>query len=115
MSSKRSDAERLADLLDASQQVRQYAEGYTFERLVADRKTLDAIVRNLEIMGEAAKHVSSVIKKRHPEIPWKSLAGIRDRLIHDYFGINYEIVWTISKEELPGLLPQIEKILAKED
>jgi uncharacterized protein with HEPN domain len=103
--------ERLTDILDASQQTRQYAEGYTFERLVADRKTQDAIVRNLEIMGEAAKHVSSVIKKRHPEIPWKSLAGIRDRLIHDYFGINYEILWQVITQELPILESHIHKIL----
>lgn len=113
MSSKRSDPERLADILDASQQTRQYVEGYTFEQLVADRKTQDAIVRNLEVMGEAAKHVSSVVKKRHPEIPWRSLAGVRDRLIHDYFGVNYEILWQVITQELPALESNIRKVLGE--
>jgi uncharacterized protein with HEPN domain len=111
MSSRRSDKGYLADIQDALDQIKQYVEGYTLEQFVNDRKTQDAIVRNLEIMGEAAKHVSAALKKRHPEIPWKSMAGVRDRLIHDYFGINHEIVWQILTQELPSLELNIRKVL----
>jgi uncharacterized protein with HEPN domain len=80
-----------------------------------DIKAQDAVVRNLEIIGEATKNLSVNIRKSHPKVPWKDLMGMRDKMIHHYFGINYEIVWTIAKEELAGLLPQIERILAKEN
>jgi uncharacterized protein with HEPN domain len=80
-----------------------------------DIKTQDAVVRNLEIIGEATKNLSVNIRKSHPKVPWKDLMGMREKMIHHYFGINYEIVWTIAKEELAGLLPQIERILAKEN
>jgi uncharacterized protein with HEPN domain len=80
-----------------------------------DIKAQDAVVRNFEIIGEATKNLSVNIRKSHPKVPWKDLMGMRDKMIHHYFGINYEIVWTIAKEELAGLLPQIERILAKEN
>jgi uncharacterized protein with HEPN domain len=80
-----------------------------------DIKTQDAVVRNLEIIGEATKNLSVNIRKSHPKVPWKNMMGMRDKMIHHYFGINYEIVWMISKAELTGLLPQIERILAKEN
>ena len=77
-----------------------------------DRKTQDAVVRNLEVIGEASKKVGSNFKREHPDVPWKEMAGLRDRLIHDYFGINYEIVWNIAATELPGLLGGFREILA---
>jgi uncharacterized protein with HEPN domain len=78
-----------------------------------DIKTQDAVVRNFEIIGEATKNLSLTARKSHPRVPWKELMGMRDKMIHHYFGINYEIVWTIAKEELADLLPQIEKMLPK--
>jgi len=72
-------------------------------------------VRNLEVIGEATKNLSANLRKSHSDVPWKDLMGMRDKMIHHYFGINYEIVWTIAKEELAGLLPHIESILAKEN
>ena len=85
----------------------------TDEQFMNDTRTQDAVVRNLEVIGEATKNLSTRIKKAYVHIPWKSLAGVRDKMIHHYFGIQYEIVWTIAKVELPGLLPQIEDILTK--
>ncbi len=64
----------------------------------------------MEVIGEATKNLSSNFKKAHPRIPWKDMAGVRDKKIHHYFGINYDIVWTISKEELANLSNQIKKI-----
>ena len=90
------------------------SKGLTYKKFLADRKTQDAVVRNFEVIGEAAKNISSALKAKHPEIPWKSIAGLRDKLIHFYFGIDYKIVWNISKKELPKLSRQIKKIIEAE-
>jgi uncharacterized protein with HEPN domain len=87
----------------------------TYPQFMEDVKTQDAVVRNLEILGEAAKNLSPNLRKSHSKIPWKELMGVRDKMIHHYFGINYDIVWTIAKDELASLLPQIEKLLSKEN
>jgi uncharacterized protein with HEPN domain len=111
MSSKRADKDYLEDIHDALGQIQEYIQGYNFQQFVNDRKTQDAVVRNLEIMGEAAKHISAGLRRRHAEIPWKSLAGVRDRIVHDYFGINYEIIWQIATKELPELDANLRTIL----
>ena len=111
--SKRRDQDYLNDICEAIQRVVSYTEEMTGEQFMNDTKTQDAVVRNLEVIGEATKNLSTRIKRTYFHIPWKSLAGVRDKMIHHYFGIDYEIVWTIAKEELPGLLPQIEDVLAK--
>ena len=79
-----------------------------------DIKTQDAIVRNIEIIGEAAKNIPDDFKEEYSRIPWRKLAGARDRLIHHYFGVNYDIIWIIAKEELPGIILEIEEIIEKE-
>ncbi len=79
-----------------------------------DIKTQDAVVRNLEIIGEATKNIFSDFKEKYPKLPWKELAGMRDRLIHHYFGVNYDIVWVIVKEELPAVVIQVEEALDRE-
>lgn len=112
--SKRRDQDYLNDICEAIQRVVSYTEEMTDEQFINDTRTQDAVVRNLEVIGEATKNLSARIKRTYVHIPWKSLAGVRDKMIHHYFGIQYEIVWTIAKEELPGLLPQIEDILTKE-
>ena len=72
------------------------------------------MVRNLEIIGEAAKNISEELKDKYPKMPWKDLAGLRDKLIHHYFGVNFDVVWNIVKEELPEVLLQVEGILKTE-
>jgi uncharacterized protein with HEPN domain len=113
--SKRRDWNFLNDIREAIQRILTYTAGLTYQQFMEDIKTQDAVVRNLEIIGEAAKNLSANLRKSHPGVPWKDLMGMRDKMIHRYFGINYEIVWTIAKEELAGLLPHIEGILVKED
>jgi uncharacterized protein with HEPN domain len=74
-----------------------------------DLKTQDAIVRNIEIIGEATKNLSAYFRNQYPAIPWKNLARMRDKLIHDYFGVNLDIVWGVLKEDIPELIKEIEK------
>ncbi len=112
--SKRRNQDFLSDIREAIQRIAAYTEGMTYEQFMKDSKTQDAVVRNLEVIGEATKNLSSRLRKTYPQIPWRDLAGMRDKMIHHYFGINYEIVWTIAKGEVPGLLAEIEAILTKE-
>jgi uncharacterized protein with HEPN domain len=78
---------------------------------LADKKTQDAVIRNLEIMGEAAKHLAPSFKDEHPDIPWKSIAGTRDKVIHEYFGVDLNLVWDIIENQLPLLKAKIDKLL----
>lgn len=80
-----------------------------------DAKTQDAVIRNLEIIGEATKHLSKEFRERHPDIPWKSMAGARDRLIHHYFGVNLDVVWRIVTDELLEVASRLTEILREED
>jgi uncharacterized protein with HEPN domain len=72
---------------------------------------LDAVVRNFEIIGEATKNISAEVKEANPQIPWKEMAGMRDKLAHEYFGVDVEILWRTAKNRLPALKPQIEELL----
>jgi uncharacterized protein with HEPN domain len=109
--SERADVDYLADILEAIQRCLSYTSGLDWNSYVIDYKTQDAVVRNLEIIGEAAKALSSQLRSDHPEVPWRDVIGARDRLIHHYFGINNEIVWEIIQIDLPALLPQVQQIL----
>lgn len=78
---------------------------------LADRRTQDAVLRNLQILGEAAKRVSAAAAASHPEVPWRSMAGLRDRVVHDYFGVSLEIVWDVVENHLPAMRVQIRRLL----
>lgn len=112
--SKRGIIEFLSDIKEAIKRIRLYTNNMDYESFLKDIKVQDAVVRNLEIMGEATKSLPGEIRNKYPQIPWKELAGVRDRLIHLYFGVNYDIVWDIVKKELPNIFLQIEEILNKE-
>lgn len=111
MSSERRDNDYLSDVLEAMSRVLRYVEGMSFEDFMQDIRTQDAVVRNIEIIGEATKHLSISCRRRFPQIPWKEMAGMRDKLIHHYFGVNYDVVWTVATEEIPQLVPIIAEAL----
>ena len=99
----------LEDILEAIERIEEYTLGMDYESFANDKKTLDAVIRNLEVMGEAAKSVSETVKDDNPEINWKGIAGMRDKLIHGYFGVDPMIVWETIQKRLPELKDQLNK------
>jgi len=89
---KRRNVDYLGDIVEAIELITLYTQGLSFDDFSQDRKTQDAVIRNLEIIGEAAKNISAYVKKKYPQIPWRKFAGLRDKVIHHYFGIKYDIV-----------------------
>jgi len=110
--SKRRDADLIQDILESINRINTYTENISFQEFSDDYKSQDAVIRNLEILGEAVKLLSTETKEKYAQIPWKDITGTRDRLIHDYFGVNIDIVWDIIKNELPQLIPVLNKISA---
>ncbi len=106
----RSDLTYLRHINDALADIKEYtAEG---KRIFFDTKMIqDAVIRNLEIIGEAVKNISHVTREQHPDIPWKQLAGLRDILIHQYFGIDLDTIWLVVENRLPVLSEQIQSII----
>lgn len=109
--SERADVDCLLDIQEAIGRIRQYTQQLTYQRFLQDIKTQDAVIRNLEIIGEATKNLSAEIHEKHATVPWKGMAGVGDRRIHHYFGVNLDIVWDIITIELSPLALQIENIV----
>ena len=101
--SKRRDADLVEDISEAITRIERYTAGLTLDAFLADTKTQDATARNLEIIGEAVKGLSSDFRKKHQGVPWQDIAGMRDRLIHDCAGVNWDIVWDVLQTKLPEL------------
>jgi len=101
----------LNDILESLKKIKKYTDGMTFEDFLKDDKTIDACVRNFEIIGEVSSKIDEDFKLLHPEIEWNRMKGLRNRLIHDYSGIDYELVWIVISEYLDDLENQIQKIL----
>lgn len=103
----------LRDSVEAIDNVVDFVGAMNQQQFANDKKTVHAVVRNLEVIGEAAKGIPPNIRSMHPEVPWQRIAGLRDILIHHYFGIDIEIVWDIVANKLPELKRQIEAILGE--
>ena len=101
----------LQDIISAIESIEKFVQGMSLDDLVKDDKTSSAVVRKFEVIGEATKHIPDRIKEKHPEIPWKRMAGMRDRLIHAYFGIDYKLLWDAIKIEIPKLKIKLYEIL----
>lgn len=104
----------LEDLLLAMNRIAEYIEGMSFIDFKRDYKTVDAVIRNFEIIGEAAKNISSEIKEKHTEVPWAEMYLLRNKVSHEYFGVDYEIIWDVASHYLPDNKTQIENILLLE-
>jgi len=105
----------LDDILEAIAKIDRYSAGLSFEEFRDDDRTFDAVVRNLEIIGEASKNIPDPIRLRHPGVEWKRIAGLRDVVAHGYFGVDAEIVWDVVRSKLPHLREMIAAMAALEE
>jgi uncharacterized protein with HEPN domain len=100
----------IEDILEAANRILTYTRDLSFEDFTADQKTVDAVARNFEIIGEAASRLPEEFKSKHPEINWIRITGLRNRIIHEYFGVDYSLVWKIKLDYITQLISALEKI-----
>ena len=101
----------LEDILEAIKKIRSYTAALSLESFSQDEKSVDAVVRNLEVIGEAIKNVPENVRMKYPDVEWRRIAGLRDILVHEYFGIDTVIIWDIIRNKLPILEAQVRQIL----
>lgn len=99
------------DIIDSIRDIESFIKGMDFEEFKKDRKTINAVVRSIEVIGEASKKLPASITVKYPAVPWKKMAGMRDKLIHEYFGIDLEILWKVAKEDIRSIRPFVRQIL----
>jgi len=109
--SNRKVEDYLQDIIDAINATEQFLLGFDFTTFETDKKTIFAVTRAVEIVGEASKQIPKKIRDDYPSIPWQEIAGMRDKMIHQYFGINLKILWNTAQTDFPQLKQQIQQIL----
>ena len=109
--SKRDPALFLYDILECIEKIERYISGMTYEDFEKDERTVDAVLRNLEVIGEAARNTPLEIRSRYYDIPWRKIVGLRNVIIHDYFGVDLENIWEIITKDLPDLKEKVKSIL----
>lgn len=103
MSKRREIADHLNDILTAINDIAEFTQGIDYDAFVSDKKTFNAVIRSLEIVGEATKRIPIPYREKHPEVPWSKMAGMRDVLIHDYMAVDAKTVWKVVEDRLPEL------------
>jgi len=103
----------LLDILEAIEKIQQYTANLTFEDFAANSMVIDAVVRNFEIIGEAASHIPDDIQSTYSEVPWFEMKGMRNIMIHEYFRVDIKIVWITARESLPKLVSLIKRVIAE--
>jgi uncharacterized protein with HEPN domain len=103
----------LGDILESIEKIKKYTSGISFQEFINDDKTKDAVVRNFEIIGDAATRFPQELKERFPHIQWQRIRGFRNRIVHDYMGVDYRIVWTIIDHDLTELSKEIVEVMNK--
>ena len=109
--SKRDPRLLLVDIIESANKIDRYRTGLSKSDFLVDGKTSDAVIRNLEIIGEAVRQLPSEFKDNHTGIPWSQIAGLRNRIVHDYAGVDLELVWEIVENSLPDLTDRIAALL----
>lgn len=104
----------LEDMLQSMKRIEEYLDELDFKEFKRNYMVVDATIRNFEVIGEASKNIPSEIQARYPEIPWKKMYGLRNLITHEYFGIDYEMIWEIAKRNLPQNQIDLEKIIETE-
>jgi uncharacterized protein with HEPN domain len=112
LSKKREIGDYLDDILTAVADVEVFIGDINYDTFVLDKKTVNAVIRSLEVLGEATKRIPTSFRQKHPEIPWNKMAGMRDVLIHDYMGVDLKTVWKVAQERLPELKSLLEKLIS---
>lgn len=108
---KREIGDYIQDIIEAMNAAMEFVSSITYDDFVKDTKTIYAVVRAVEIIGEAVKNIPEDVRKKYPEIPWREMAGMRNKVTHEYFGVRLERVWEVIKKDIPDLKPLFEKIL----
>jgi uncharacterized protein with HEPN domain len=110
--SPRSSQERIRDILDAIAEIDRFVAGMTYEQFEADPKTIKAVIADLAVIGEAARHLPDDLLQQHPDIPWHLIRGMRNRLIHSYFEIEPQILWDTIRIDLEPLVDELRRLLS---
>lgn len=105
----------LLDIIDACERISSYTKGKTEKEFAEDQKTVDAVIRNIEVIGEAASKVPQEVRKRIPDVPWNEVVAMRNKVIHEYFDVNIPIVWKTVKNDIPKLKKAISKVVKDKD
>jgi uncharacterized protein with HEPN domain len=111
---ERSIADYLHDILDSVDEIGDFIKGMSLDEFAGDKKTINAVLRSIEVMGEASRKIPEEIRLRYPQVPWRKMTGMRDKLIHEYHGVDIETVWQTLGEDIPPLKEKIQEVIDKE-